>query len=406
MKKIFKTIFILLLILIFLASFSESYQYLRIDNIAIVVALAIDVSDKDALKLSFQFTQSSPVTDKGSSNSASSFVYTLDAPSINTGISLMNTYIEKQLSFSHCKLIAFSEEFAKSGVSDEIFTLINNPQIRPSANILVTKSTAKEYIETVKPSFENLLSEYYNTYSTSSQFTGYSSNMTIEKFFHSLECEFCEPYAILGGITRNDKTFSKSFSTSGSQGKSGNSALSSPTSSESIGIAVFDEDKLIGELNAIETVACLSTQNAISGFMISVPDPSESNSFIDIYITPTKNTCINVDILNGSPYIKVDYSFSGTINSIKSDSKYLDSNTLNKISNSTNIFLKSIFENFFYKTSKEFGSDITGLGKYIKPNFSTLNQAEDFNWNHNYTNSFFNINVDTNIVSSSLLSET
>ncbi len=406
MKKLIKVIFILSLIIIFLASFSKSYQFLRIDNIAVVVAIGIDVSSKDELQLSFQFSNASPSSDQGSSSSSSSFIYTLDAPSITSGISLMNTYLEKELSFSHCKLIAFSEQFAKDGISNEVYTLVNNPQIRPSTNMLITKSTAKEYLETVKPSFENLLSEYYGIYDLSSEFTGYTANMNIGYFFHSLECDFCQPYAILGGITSSDESFSQTISSSGSQGKSGNSALSSPVSPESIGIAVFDEDKLIGELNAIETAICLTTKNAITGFLATIPDPVEADSLLDIYITPSKNTDVEIDIVNGSPLIKINYTFSGTIQSMKSDSEYLDPLVLERISNYANTYLESIFKDYFYKTSKEFGTDTTGLGKYIKSNFLTVDDAESFNWNHSYSDAFFDITVNTNIVSSSLLSET
>ena len=405
MKKLIKVVFIILLIIIFSASFSKSYQSLRVDNIAVVVALGIDVSKKDELQLSFQFSNASPSSEKGSSNSSSIYLYTLDVPSITSGISLMNTYLEKELSFSHCKLIAFSEQFAKNGISNEVYTLINNSQIRPSTNILISKSTAKEYLETVKPSFENLLSEYYDIYDLSSEFTGYTSDTNIGHFFHSLECEFCQPYAILGGVT-NTKNFSQTTSTSSTQGKSGNSGLSSPKSSESLGISVFNKDKLIGELNGIETAICLTTKNDITGFLATLPDPIDSNSFLDIYITPTKNTDVKVNIVNGSPLIKLNYTFSGRIQSMKSDSKYLDPFVLKNISDYTNTYLKSIFEDYFYKTSKEFGTDTTGLSKYAKSNFLTINDAKNFNWNNSYSDAFFDITVDTNIISSSLLSET
>ncbi len=403
MKKLFKIIFIILLLIIFLTSFSESYEYLSLDNLAVVVAIAIDTSEKDEMQLSFQFSKTSPSSDSGSSNSSSSFVYTLDASSITNGISLLNTYLEKEVTLSHCKLIAFSESFAKDGISNEIYTLINNPQIRPSTNIVITKSTAKEYIETIKPNFETLLSEYYDIYSTSSQFTGYTPNSQIGHFFHTMECEFCEPSAILGGIS-NDQSVTES--SSGSKESSNNSPLSSPVSSENIGIAVFNDDKFIGELNALESISYLATNNNISGFSVSIPDPYEANSFIDIYLTPTNKTNVDVDISNGSPYVKIDYSFKATVTSLKPDSKYLDNDVLIDLSRSTNIYLENIFIDYFYKTAKEFESDITGIGKHVKSSFLTVQESEAYNWSNNYSDSFFEITVNTNINSSSLLSET
>ena len=110
--------------------------------------MAVDTSTTNNLKVTFQFTKPSAVSENGSlSDSDSSFVNSVDASSISSAINLMNAYVGKELSLSHCKLIVFSEEFAKNGISDEIFTLMNDNQVRPSTNIVVSKCTAKSYIE-------------------------------------------------------------------------------------------------------------------------------------------------------------------------------------------------------------------------------------------------------------------
>ena len=56
MNKIFKKIFIAILIIMFLLAFSKSYSTLNVDNLSVVVAMGLDVSDKKNLKISFQFT--------------------------------------------------------------------------------------------------------------------------------------------------------------------------------------------------------------------------------------------------------------------------------------------------------------------------------------------------------------
>ena len=55
------------------------------------------------------------------------------------------------------------------------------------------------------------------------------------------------------------------------------------------------------------------------------------------------------------------------------------------------------------KTSKEFKSDITGIGKYALRNFTTTSQFEEYNWKDNYKNSFFEVTVDTNVKSGFLI---
>lgn len=199
MNKIVKILFILTLIIIFTLAFSKSYLSLSIDNLAYVLAIGIDKSDiPGKLKVTFHFSNTSTSSESGSSQKTSAFVNSVDASSLSAAINLMNSYTGKQLNLSHCKVIVFSEELAYEGISDEIYTLINDTQIRPSSNIIVSKTNAKYYIEKTKPELESLLPKYYEIFTNSSGYTGFMPNATIGDFFNALNCDTCTPIAILG----------------------------------------------------------------------------------------------------------------------------------------------------------------------------------------------------------------
>ena len=405
MKSKFIKIFIAILLIILTLAFNSSYQSLTISNIAFVVSMAVDTSTTNNLKVTFQFTKPSAVSENGSSSdSDSSFVNSVDASSISSAINLMNAYVGKELSLSHCKLIVFSEEFAKNGISDEIYTLMNDNQVRPSTNIVVSKCTAKSYIENSKPLFEPLITKYYEGYTNSSSYTGYTTDATIGRFFNNMNCDTCEPFAILGGINSESKSSESSIpSEKDSNIKSNESAITGDLRSENIGLAVFKDDKLVGELTAIENVAFLCTRNQIDGFLVSIPSPNDDNKSIDIYLTPQRNTKISASIVNGSPYVNLEYTFTGRIYSMSSDSDYLNNAVLTEISNACNSYLESLFSSFLYKTSKEFNSDIVGIGKYILSSFDTSSDFDAYDWSQNYKNSFFDVKVNSNVKSGFLL---
>ena len=407
MNKLLKTLFIIILIIVFLSAFSSSYTSLSIDHIASVVAMGIDVSDSNNLRVSFQFTNASSVSESGTTGQSPSSIYTIDASSISSAINLMNSYIGKELNLSHCKLISLSEELASKGISEVIYTLINESQVRPTTNIVITRCSAKFYLENSKPLFENLLTKYYEVFANSSHYTGYTSNATLGDFFNSLVCNACEPYAILGGINSEKKESPTSINPEkDSSSMSSESSLSGQMGTENIGLAVFKDDYLVGELNSIETLSFLATRNDVNGFLVSIPDPQNQDSYIDIYLTPYRSTSTNVKIVNGSPYISLKYYFSGRIQSMKEDSNYLSSETLTTISNYCNSYLESIFNSYLYKTSKELNSDINGFGKIAKSNFITTKDFEDYNWLEKYKDSFFDVKVETSVKSGFLLSDT
>ena len=202
MKKLLKNLYIFIVIIVFLLAFSHYYSSLNIDNLAYVVALGIDSTDDNNLQVTFQF--STPVSIE-SGEKPTPIINTLTASSISNATNIMNSYLGTPASFSHCKVIVFSEQIAKQGISDEIYTLINDTQVTPASNIVVSKCDAKTYLEQTTPELENLVSKYYETFENSSKNTGYIPDATIGDFFNDLTSRTREPYAILGGVNAESR---------------------------------------------------------------------------------------------------------------------------------------------------------------------------------------------------------
>lgn len=392
-------------------AFSSSYTSFSIDNLAFVIAIGIDTGDNDSnLKVSFQIAKPSSASEGASTQDETSIINTVETNSIYTAINLMNSYIGKELNLSHCKLVVFSEEVATKGISNEIYTLINDVQIRPSTNIIVSKTDAKYYIEASKPSLETLPTKYYEIFPNSSKYTGYTSNATIGDFFNGLTCNTCQPFAILGGTIDSNidnlKDYSSSDPLNSGNVKSNETSIAGKRGAENIGLAVFKNDKLVGELTAMETVCFSLMRNHVDGFLITIPDPRDDESYIDLYLFPAKDTKGNVDIINGTPYITVNCKFNGRIYSMKKDAKYLDNTVLDEISKTASKYIELQISNYLYKTSKDLKADINGFAKHVLRKFSTLEEFERYNWLENYENSFFTVNSDVCVKSGFLLTET
>lgn len=405
MNKIFIKLFIIVLILVLLVAFSSSYRALNIDNLAFAVALGIDTSETKGLKVTFQFVNP-PSTSEGSNQEANIFEDTVEATSIPNAINIMNSYLARKIDLSHCRSIVFSEDVAKNGISDHVYTLMNDVQVRPTSNIITTTCTAYEYLKNSIPSLETSITRYYDIFPSSGKYTGYVSDATIGNFYNSLLCNTCEPHTILGGVSSTSSTNSKSTVSTDSNIKSGSSPIFGMRSAESIGIVAFKHDKLVGELDAIETICFHILKNNINSFIITVPSPKDNTLKIDLLVTP-KGTCkTKVNIVNGSPYVKINGSFNAKIYSMDEKDNYLDPDILTTLSNTCNTYLENILLNYLYKTSVEFKSDISGIGKYALSNFYTTDEFKDYNWVDNYMNSTFKVTIDTTIDSGFLLNKT
>lgn len=133
----------------------------------------------------------------GSSQSQNSTVTTVDCASIDSGIALINSYISKKINLSHCKVIIISEELAYEGISEYIYTLVNNIQIRPDCNVVISRCNAEDYLNNSTPTLESVSARYYEFTLNSSEYTGYTEDIKLYDFYSDLLSTTCEAHAIL-----------------------------------------------------------------------------------------------------------------------------------------------------------------------------------------------------------------
>ena len=406
-SKLFKNIFVILLLVSLALGFSKSYTSYSIDNLDFVLAIGIDVAESDdtKLKVSFEFSKASnysPDSGGSSSEEYKPIISSIEASSIDSAINLMNAHMGKELKFSHCKLIVFSEKLAEKGISEHVYTLVNNVQIRPSTNMIVTKCDTEYYLQNLNPTIEDYITVYYEVFPNSGKYTGYTTNATIGDFFYSMSTNTCESYALLAGMSSEDANSYQDINNI----TAGNLPIQSKRKAENIGIAVFKSDRLVGELNAIETLCFSILASKVNNFLISVPNPKDSNNYLDISLHDDMSSKIKVDIVNETPYVHVNLKLTGDISTVNYNSEYSSSNTLDEISSYASSYLESIITDYLYKTSKEFHADITCVGKRALREFSTWSEYEAYNWKDRYRDSFFDVNVDVNIKSGSLITDT
>lgn len=449
MKKKFIIILILFVVFItFIAGFSNSYISRRIEHLAYALVLGIDKGEKAKLKISTQFINV-PSSSSGASSDSSQIILTsCEANSMFSGLNLLNSYIGKEINLAHCSVVVFSEEIAKEGISSEIYSLINNEEIRSSANIVVTNCKAYDYINNSKPNLENLTSKYFDTFDITSKLTGYFSNITLGNFFNNLSESNSDPIAVLGGLnstarSEEGKASSNSSEESSSSSKSGNSnningeTSNSNSSSqdieeqekqeietnqnnlvagkssivggrgtENLGLAIFSGDKYIGELTAWESICHSLITNSIDTCIISVEDPLVENKQLEIQLSPNKKSKITSNIENGAININIELNLIANIISLNSNINYEDTDTINKISTATQNRLNDELNKYFDKTARKYNVDIDKYYLSILKYFPYQKNFDNFNYKEKLKNANFNCNTHVNIISSLLITKT
>ncbi len=211
--------------------------------------------DQDELRVSFQISIPSQNTSEGGSSSDSNdtVIDTIDCSSVESGISLANSFVSKKLNLAHCKAIVISEEIAESGVAEIVYTLTNNIDVRPDCNVIISRSTAYDFLSNSKSEIESITAKYYEIIASSSRYTGYTSNITLSDVFNGIDDTFGEASAILGSVTESNKSVQDlSINNDTISGETtANLGDSSQASSkiDVVGLAVFKNDRLVRRIN-------------------------------------------------------------------------------------------------------------------------------------------------------------
>lgn len=393
-----KKFFILVILTIILLSLSGCYDAHGIEEFSYATALGLDVSENKLLSLTLQISIPSTTSESGSSQSSKTDTITVECNSINSGISLINSYISKEVNLSHCKVIVISEELAYQGLSEYVDTFANTVEIRPDCNIIIAKCSAKDFIENASPSIDTLTARYYEVALKSSEYTGFTTSTKSVDFIGDMKTTFVQAHAILGNLKLENRNTELNSALDNIY-KAGETPIEGSTNIEFFGTAVFRDDKLVGELNGIETICYLLVTNGFKNCTLSIPDPFNINSSVDLRLNKKRNSKVSVDFVNNSPYISVEVFLEGYGISLDESTDYSSVEDISILNNYAEQYLKLQLENYLYKTSKELNSDISGFGKYALSKYLTWDEWISSNWLENYKNSFFNVKVHVNIQS-------
>ncbi len=368
-----------LILLSLLFTLTGCYDSNGIENFYYIVAIGIDKGENDLIRLSVQNAKSSTSSDSSTSQSSDYKIYTVECESIESGINILNNYLNKKINLSHCSAIVFSEEIAKQGVKNYISILGNDTEIRPSCNLMVSSKCACDVLEKVTNSGEGFSSRLYEYILNSVDYTGYTINSTFNSFFSTLNNEQAQPLAIYA-VVEEDTV-------------------------QNTGAAVFKDDIMVGTISPPQTIAHSIIKNELDSCMISIESPFNKHDVIDLNLKKTTKPEIDIQLINHTPYITIDFSIEGSINSSGENFDYTLVDNIRKIELAANEYLESLLEEYLYTISKEFNSDIIGFGGMLASHFLTADEYNQVHWREIFRDSYFEIHANTSITSSHLFNK-
>ncbi len=403
------------------------------NNIAYVVAVGIDKAKNDNYDITIQFAR--PVQISGGSGEGSGSGenitenITIEAPTLFGALNIANQLVSKKFDMSHAKLIVFSEEVAREGISNFMEAMTRSSQVRPNIYMAVAIGGAGSYLRAVKPMIEINPVKYYQLIYEDYSSVYSPNNLSVDFYFSESSGYFDSVLPLAGIISDSGDTDEQSNSNSESGAGGGNSSsgggeqagsdksagsdaqpeenkdgfqfhlpdyipgeLPKKTSnkSEVIGMALFSGDKMTGTMGATDC----EIYNMIKGTYISsyVPFKNfDNDDTITMRLEEDKKPDISVDVSDDTPKISIKMELEGEITSVPD--YFVEEENILELEQMMKKETEKAIGKFLYKTSQDYGMDICGFGGYAKRGFLTNKGFEEYKWKEKYKNAGFDVNV-------------
>lgn len=375
-------IYIVILLIISLLTLTGCTSLNGIDQFYFIISMGIDETDEGLLNLSVQVSSNSGSSEGGkssSSQSSDSKIYSVEANTIDEGLTILDNYLNKKINLSHCSALIFSEDVAKKGIKKYFNTLNNNTELRETCNLIISSSTAYDLMSKVSNSGEIFSSRLFDYLTNSEKYTGFTNKSTIGTFSKSLHTTHCEPTAIY--------------------------ALVSDQVVQTAGIAVFKNEYMVGHIDSLETIAHLILKKDLNECILSIDSPFEESEKLDLEISLYKETNIDIDVINGTPFFSIDIYPEGFISSSGKNFDFIDTDNIELVEKATNEYIQTLIKEYLYNITKNFNSDIIGFGCLYKTQFLTEDEFNKIEWKKIFQDSFFEVNVKSKINSSNLFNK-
>lgn len=404
--SLMRKIILLLIVSLICSSLSSCYDSREIDELGFVIALGVDKGKSNILRLTFQIAKPGKSGggegggegggDKGFSQ------ITIEAPAIHTAINMLNTINSKQINISHIKAIVFSKELAQEGLNLYLHAIIRSREFRPNMNIVVARETAEAYLSSINPQLVLNPSKYYDLAFQSYEYTAFFSDVEFHDFYNAVDSFHQNPVAILAGIsgyssiediTNDNSTYLEHGHDYplGGDHYAGEIPQIGENKAEIMGLAVFDGDRMTGELDGTDSKYYLLCTGDYLHSNWTIPDPQSEGHFILMDIQQSRPRDCRVTA-GEFPEIYLKLNLEGDFLAIQSGLPY-EGEMLEQFETYLESFIKEEILAFLNKLSRDCKTDICGFGRFAKNNFLTWNEWADYQWKSKFKDAIFKVEV-------------
>lgn len=376
---------------------SGCWDVKQADEITYISAIGLDEAEGGKVKITYLIINPEYGTQPNSSTDAEPFNYvTFIADDFHIAKNIANTIMSNSISYVILNQIFVSEKLAKKEKFIHwIYDATKATDIRRDIDLVVTKEEAETYLSEFKPKIEKRPIKYFPEKAEINKQAGLVPyNTDIFYYFRVTELDNDLFLSIYSSNDEKLQTSSQKepYSASNIELK-GNIDFT-----QFLGAAVFKKGKMIGTLNALDTmlVSMLhANYQEKEYFLRSFRDPFDEELTITTRLNTIRKMNVDLDLHKKNPSVHVTLPIKVDVFTNHSMVDYAwNMEHRKKLKDYLEKELEEQYQSLFKKAQEEFGADPFGWSIFARRQFTTTEAFEAYDWMQKYPQMDISIDID------------
>ncbi|MBK5485135.1 Ger(x)C family spore germination protein [Peribacillus sp. TH16] len=379
------TMFIILIV--FLLFTTGCWNRRELNELAITLAIGLDRTKDGQYLVTAQVVNPGELATGqggGGSDGSPTIIYQAKGETVFEAIRKMTKESPRKIYPSHLRVLVIGESLAKKGIGKPLDLLSRDWELRSDFYIVVAKGMKAEEILKVPTTLEKIpANQIFDTLKVSATAWSATSFESLDELIADIVSEGKQP--VLTGIQADIKGDEET-----SLSKQNGEMIDPPARLRFKGLAVFNDDKLVGWLNEKQSKTYTVIKNKEKSTVVNISCPKGGKA---AYEVKKSNTKIKGKIKNGKPEIDLNIRVEGNLGEVECHIDLTKPETIEKLEKIYEKEAKKFFMNSIKQVQKNEKVDIFGFGEAIHRADPEAWKKLKKDWDKNFENLPVNIEV-------------
>ncbi|MFZ5815090.1 MAG: Ger(x)C family spore germination protein [Bacillota bacterium] len=389
---------LLLVMLITLPGLAGCWNKIEVEEAAYVLAIGVDRGEQMPYSITVTIAKPANIAGKegGGKEEKPTALTTVEAPSLTGALTMLNSYIGRQVNLHHARALFVHEALAREEGMVLLDEVTRFRQTRQTIFLIVTRERAAEFLAQMKPELDKNPMRYIEQltyqYRRSAMLPAESQ---VNAFVSRVDVAFAQPITYYAALAVGEEKKEETASAS-AQAEAGFRAGELPrtggTNVEMIGAAAFRRQRMVGVLTGDEVRHLLMLNDQFREALCVFKDPREPNRYISVQLSRSRPFWLNADLSGERPRIYGRISLEAQMVGVQSGAAYDEPELQGLLNEAIERQVHESIERLIAKT-QTWEADVVGFGRHLIAQFPTVQAWEAYNWPERYPQAEFDIEV-------------